>query len=66
VLLNPERGRPSVSPPIGERETKPWGTMGAGARRYATIKDMPKEGIHHRRNGQRLEEVEAHGQNMVG
>jgi hypothetical protein len=42
VLLNTEKGRPSVSPPIGERETKPWGTTGAGTRRYATMKDMPR------------------------
>jgi len=42
VLLNTERGRPSVSPPIGEKETKPWGTTDAGARRYAAMKDMPR------------------------
>ena len=45
VLLNAEKGCPAVSPPIGERETNPWGATGAGARRYAAMKDNPKASI---------------------
>jgi hypothetical protein len=37
VLPKTERGHPSISILIGEREIKPWGTTGAGARRYAAM-----------------------------
>jgi hypothetical protein len=42
LLHETERDRPSRSPPMGERETIPWRTVGTGAKRYAAMKEVPR------------------------